>query len=405
MHIIFLTHYFPPEGNAPANRTYENCRRWVAKGHKVTIVTGVPNVPDGFVYEGYKNKFFQWEKVDGIRVLRVWTYVTANKGLFRRTLNFISFMFSSLLGAFLIKKADLVIATSPQFFCGIGGYLFSRLRKLPFILEIRDIWPESIIAVDALSNRKLIRVFEFMELFLYHRAKKIIVVTESFKKIIAQKGIPAQKIFVVKNGVDLKFYQPKMQGKDIADKLGLQNKFIVSYIGTLGMAHALDYVLRTAKRFTEVRDIVFLIVGSGAERETLMQLKAKENLDNVILIERQPKELIPKFYAISDVCLVTLKNKPLFRTVVPSKIFEIMAMAKPVILGVDGESREIVEEAQAGIFVEPENEEALETAILRLYKNRQECEIFGRNGRNHVEKYFNRDILADEYVGILCESI
>ena len=208
---------------------------------------------------------------------------------------------------------------------------------------------------------------------------------------------------VVKNGVDLKFYQPKMQGKDIADKLGLQNKFIVSYIGTLGMAHALDYVLRTAKRFTEVRDIVFLIVGSGAERETLMQLKAKENLDNVILIERQPKELIPKFYAISDVCLVTLKNKPLFRTVVPSKIFEIMAMAKPVILGVDGESREIVEEAQAGIFVEPENEKDLEKTILRLYKNRKEGQILGNNGRIFVEKYFNRDTLADEYIEILCQ--
>jgi len=403
MHIIFLTHYFPPEVNAPAVRTYENCKYWVANGHQVTVITSEPNAPDGVIYEGYKNKFFQWDEMDGIKVLRVWTYIAPNKGIFRRTLNYISFMVVSLLGVFLIKDGDMVIATSPQFFCGIAGSFLSRLKKLPFILEIRDIWPESIVAVGALTNRRLIRIFEKIEMSLYRSAKKIVVVTESFKRNISQKGISEKKIFVNKNGVDLCLYQPHNLNNEMKNKLALGGKFIVSYIGTIGMAHALDQVLRVAERLRGVKNIVFLLVGSGAMREILIQEKERKNLVNVIFIEKQPKKLVSSFYAASDVCLVTLKNTPLFKTVIPSKIFEIMAMAKPIILGVDGEARQIVEKAEAGIFVEPENEEELEKAILSLYKNKNKREIIGKNGRNFVEKYFDRDKLANDYLKILSD--
>lgn len=403
MHIIFLTHYFPPEVNAPASRTYENCKCWVANGHQVTVITGVPNMPDGVVYKGYKNKFSQREEIAGIQVLRVWTYLTPNKGIFRRTLNFISFMIFSLLGVFLIENGDLVIATSPQFFCGIGGYLFSRLKRLPFILEVRDIWPESIIAVGALTNRRLIKIFEKMEVALYYSAKKIVVVTESFKKIIVRKGISAKKIFVLKNGVDLCFYRPFHQDNEVRNELNLHKKFVVSYIGTIGMAHALDRVLEVAEGLRELTNIVFLIVGSGARREHLIREKERKNLNNVLFIEKQPKKLIPSFYAASDVCLVTLRNYPLFKAVIPSKIFEIMAMARPIILGVDGEARYIVEKARAGIFVEPENVENLEKAILHLYRSKKERQVLGKNGRKFVEKYFDRNKLANDYLKILSD--
>ncbi|MCK4396242.1 glycosyltransferase family 4 protein [candidate division WOR-3 bacterium] len=401
MHIIFLTHYFPPEVNAPATRTYENCKCWVESGHEVTVITGAPNMPDGVIYKGYKNKFFNWDEMNGIKILRVWTYIAPNRGIFRRTLNYISFMVSSLLGVFLIKNGDMVIATSPQFFCGIGGSFFSRIKRLPFILEVRDIWPDSIIAVGALTNRSLIRFFEKLEISLYRSAEKIIVVTESLKKIISHKGIPEIKIFVIKNGVDLSFFNPHNYDNKIRAELNLSGKFIVSYIGTIGMAHALDQVLRVAERLRSITDIVFLLVGSGATREILIHEKERKNLSNVIFIEKQPKNLVPTFYAASDACLVTLKKTPLFKGALPSKIFEIMAMAKPIILGIDGEAREVVEKAKAGIFFEPENEEQLEEVILRLYRNKQERQILGNNGRNFVKKYFNREKLANDYLKVL----
>jgi len=403
MHIIFLTHYFPPEVNAPASRTYENCKCWVKSGHQVTVITGVPNMPDGVIYKGYKNKFFKWDEMNGIKILRVWTYIAPNRGIFRRTLNYISFMVSSLLGIFLIKNGDLIIATSPQFFCGIGGTLFSYLKRLPFILEIRDIWPASIIAVGALTNRTLIRILEKLELALYRKAQKIVVVTDSFKRIISQKGIPENKIVVIKNGVDLSFYYPFNQNNEIRDELGLDEKFVVSYIGTIGMAHALDQVIRVAKRLREMTDIVFLLIGSGAKREFLIEEKEREKLNNVVFIKRQSKDRIPSFYAASNACLVTLKKTPLFKAVIPSKIFEIMAMAKPIILGIDGEARQVVEKAKAGIFFEPENDEQLEKVILKLYKNEHERQILGRNGCNFVQRYFSREKLANDYLKILLD--
>ena len=404
MHIIFFTHYFRPEGNAPASRTYENCKRWVTKGHEVTVVTGAPNVPDGVIYEGYKNRFFQREEMDGIRVLRVWTYIAPNKGFFKRILNYLSFMVTSLLGVILIKRGGLVIATSPQLLCGVAGYIFSRLKKLPFILEVRDIWPEGIIAAEGLKSGKLTKIIEHTAMFLYRYSQKIVVVTESFKKIISRKGIPEDKIFVVRNGVDLTFFSQQDKENEVRKKFNLNGKFVISYIGTIGLAHALNQELYVAEDLRYRKDIIFLLVGSGAERDTLIQEKENRHLDNVIFIDRQPKHFIPSFYAASDICLVTLKKKPIFKTFIPSKIFEIMAMARPIILGVDGEAKEIVEKAKAGLCVEPENHVELEKAILRLYNHPENNQKLGRNGHRFVEKYFDRDKLADDYLEILTKA-
>ena len=400
MHILFLSHYFFPEGNAPASRTYENCKRWVRSGHKVTVITGVPNVPDGVIYEGYKNKIRQWEDIDGIRVLRVWTYIAPNKGVVKRTINYLSFMFSSLQGVF-VKDVDIIVATSPQFFCAMGGYLLSRLKRVPFLMEVRDLWPESIKTVGAIRNHRIIKALERLELFLYKKADYIVVLTESFKKIIKGRGIPEDKITVIKNGVEMEFFKPLKKPEEAKKTLGFDGKFVVSYIGTLGMAHALDCILSVAERTKEHENILFLFVGSGAEKDKLLKIKEDKSLKNVRFVGRQPKNLIPLYYECSDVCLVPLRKTQLFKTVLPSKIFEIMAMGKPIIQSVDGEAREMLEQSRAGIYVEPEDEQAVYEAILYLCRNPEECQIFGQNGRTFVEKNFNRDYWANEYLNVM----
>lgn len=405
MHIIFLTHYFPPEVNAPASRTYENCTRWAANGHRVTVITCVPNTPDGIIYKGYKNRLYQWEEMDMVRVLRVWTYVTPNKGIIRRTLNFITYMLFSLFVGLFVKNGDIIIATSPQFFCAIGGYILSCFKQLPFIMEVRDLWPESIVAVEAFTHRKLIKIFENLEIWLYNKAKYIVVVTESFKRIIAKKGISDEKIFVVKNGVDLDVYNPRISGRAMRKKLHMERKFVVSYIGTIGMAHALHHLLNVAQRLRHLHDIAFLLVGSGALRQFLTFEKEKRSLENVFFLGRQPKEKTPLFYAASDVCLVPLKKDPLFKSVIPSKMFEVMAMAKPIILSVDGEAREILAVARAGIYIQPENEDQLVNAILRLRKNKRNRIAMGRNGNKYVKKHCNRDELAHMYLNIISQGV
>jgi glycosyltransferase involved in cell wall biosynthesis len=400
MHILFLSHYFYPEGNAPASRTYENCKRWVKSGHRVTVVTGAPNVPDGIIYSGYSNRLRQRESIDGIDVLRVWTYIAPNRGFLRRTLNYVSFMLSSLQGIF-VRDVDLVVATSPQLFCALGGYLLSVFKRVPFVMEVRDLWPESIKTIGAIRSPGIIRCFEMVEMFLYRQARHIIVVSDSFRKVISGRGIDKEKISVIKNGVDLEFFSTNGKREETRESLGVKDKFIVSYIGTVGMAHALDCLLLVAEKMKVRDDIRFLIVGSGAEKENLLNMKTGRNLDNVIFVDRQPKETIPAFYECSDVCLVPLRKAELFKTVIPSKMFEIMSMGKPIIQSVDGEAREILEESRAGIYVEPENKKAIHDAIFHLYGNYNEARAFGQNGRRFVREKFNRDSLAGQYLDTL----
>ena len=205
MKILFLTHYFPPEVNAPATRTYEHCKEWVKKGHDVTVITCVPNHPQGQVYPGYKNKLYQKETVDGINVIRLWTYVTANEGFVKRTLNYVSYLLSVIFFIPFLPKHDVLISTSPQFFCGLAGYFVQLFRRKPWVLEIRDLWPESILAVGAIKNKQIIRILEYLESMAYRKCSHIVPVTDSFKDYMIRKGVPEEKITVIKNGVDLEF--------------------------------------------------------------------------------------------------------------------------------------------------------------------------------------------------------
>lgn len=413
MRILFLSHYFPPEVNAPASRTYEHCRQWVQKGHQVTVVTCAPNHPQGVVYDGYQNKLYQRSEIDGITVIRLWTYVTANEGFVKRTLNYVSYMFATLVAAPFLPTTDIVISTSPQFFNGLAGFVVSRLKRAPWTLEIRDLWPESILAVGAITNKTVIRILQYLELFAYRKADLIIPVTDAFKQYMLKKGIENEKIQVIKNGVDLEFYKENSNSEDLSilqvsqkhdqdlKEIDFTGKFVASYVGTHGMAHHLETVLEAAELVRDYPDIVFLLVGDGAERNTLLELKSKMDLDNVIMLEQQPKSTMPQLWQVSNVSLVLLKKSELFKTVIPSKIFESLAMKKPIILGVEGESKEIIEASNAGICITPEDHHQLANAVLKLYKDSALTKDFSENGRQFVENNFDRKVLAGNYLSLL----
>lgn len=400
---MFFSHYFYPEGNAPASRTYENCKRWVRQGHKVTVVTCAPNVPDGVVYEGYKNKLYQKENVEGICVIRVWTYIAANEGIIRRIANYVSYMFSALFFSLFMAKPDIIIATSPQFFCGWAGTIASKLRRVPFVLEIRDVWPESIAAVGALGNKWLLRILEWLELKMYASAQHIVTVGEGYKQKLIKKGIQTKNISVIPNGFDAEIFYPRQSDDKIRQHYNLNHQFICSYVGTIGMACGLEVILHAAKllKNKQRNDIKFLLVGAGATKTQLQQQAFENGLDNILFVGRQDKDAIPGFLSITDACLVHLKKTDIFKTVLPSKIFEAAAMAKPVILGVEGHAADFIKQSNAGICIEPENAEQLTQAVETLADNPKLSDSLGMAGYEYVKKHHNRDNLANNYLNII----
>lgn len=394
MHILFLTDNFPPETNAPASRTFEHARYWVATGHKVTIVTGVPNFPSGKIHAGYRNMFYQREVMEGIDVVRVWTYISANEGFARRMLDYISFMFSAIIASFFVHRPDIVIGTSPQFFTPCAAYIVSVFKRRPFIFELRDLWPDSIVAVGAMRETFAIRCLRKLEYFLYRRADRIVSVTQSFRKVLSNNGIDVNKIAFVSNGVDLERFHPDAKPGDLVSKLDVGGKFVAAYVGTVGMAHGIGTLLEVARKLHQAKNIVFVVVGAGAEQKNLVTQCKKEGLTNVIFTGAVTKSEVKEYWRLCDVALVLLKDEPLFQHVVPSKIFEAMGMERPIILGVKGESATILDKSGAGITIQPEDAEALANAISSLAANHHLCLEYGKKGRQFVSEHYSREKLA-----------
>lgn len=403
MHILFFSHYFPPEVNAPASRTYENCKRWVNQGHTVTVITCVPNCPNGVVYDGYRNRLFQKENIDGIEVIRVWTYIAANEGTVKRIINYLSYMISATLAAVFRKKSDIVIATSPQFFCGWAGVLTSKIKRIPFILEIRDIWPESIVAVGAMRNSIFIRILEKLEKIMYASACHIVTVGEGYRDVLLKKGVRNDKISIITNGVDCDLFKPVAQNINLKKKFGINGEFVCSYCGTIGMASGLDIVLRAAEELKEKGDksTVFLLVGDGANRKALEAERESKSLHNVIFTGRVEKHMVPDILSLSDACLIHLRKADLFTTVIPSKFFEAAGMGRPIINGVAGQAARFVEKANAGINIEPESAEDLLEALTILKNDHNLSRSFSKSGEDYVKKHFNRDVLAERYMQVI----
>ncbi len=407
MRILFFSHYYPPEVNAPASRTAEHAERWVEAGHDVTIITCVPNCPDGIVFGGYRSILRrQLEEHNGVNVVRVWTYIAPNAGTLRRVINYLSYMFSAIWASLWVKRPDVVVATSPQFFCGWAGVWASRLRRRPFVLEIRDIWPESIEAVGAIRFRPVLQFLEWLERRMYRVADHIVAVGNGYRDHIISKVPVAERVSVITNGVDLDQFAPEnIHGVDaVRREWKLQNRFVCSYIGTIGMAHGLEVVLDAAERMREAgrEDIVFLLVGDGAERQRLQEEAQHRGLsERVLFAGRQPREVMPTVLAASDVCLVHLRGTELFGSVIPSKIFETMAMGRPIIMGVRGEALDIVLEAQAGVEMVPDSAESLVSAVCRLADDAGYRESLSQSGRDYVDEHYNRNRLAARYLTLL----
>jgi glycosyltransferase involved in cell wall biosynthesis len=379
VHLLFLTDNFPPEVNAPASRTFEHCREWVRKGHRVTVITCAPNFPKGKVFDGYQNKAFQTETIEGIEVIRVWSYITANEGFVRRILDYLSFMASAIVASPRVHDVDLVIGTSPQFFTAVAAYVVSRMKRIPYVFELRDLWPESIKAVGAMKESFAIRMLERLEMFLYRKAARIVSVTESFKQVLMRRGIEGTKIEVVTNGVDVSQFKPRPKDPELTRKLGLEGKFVAGYIGTHGMAHALETLLKAADRLRG-QDFAFIFLGDGARKQALREMADQMKLDNVVFIDSVPKADVPKYWSLLDVSIIHLRKTELFTTVIPSKMFECMGMGIPVLHGVEGESADIVRREQVGIPFEPEGVDQLCEALqslksdpARLARFREQC--------------------------------
>lgn len=355
--ILFLTDNFPPEVNAPATRTFEHASEWVAKGFEVTVITCNPNFPKGVVYKGYSNKLFYRENMNGIKVIRLWTYIAPNQGFLKRILDYISYAFMAFFAG-LFVKTDIIIATSPQFFTALSGYFLSFFKLKPWIMEVRDLWPESIAAVGAMKKGYVYMFLEWVELRLYKSAKKIIVVTDSFKKKIISRGINKDKINVYKNGINLDLFKPIKKDKKLLKTYPqLINKTVFAYVGTHGMAHGLSFILSSIKKLEhEIKNAHFLFIGEGAEKENLIKQSKLLGLTNVTFISFIPKNDIVRYLSLMDVALVNLRKSDTFKTVIPSKIFEAAALHKPILLGLQGETQEIIEFFNAGVCFEPENE-------------------------------------------------
>jgi glycosyltransferase involved in cell wall biosynthesis len=407
MHILFLTDNFPPEVNAPASRTFEHCREWVKLGEQVTVITCAPNFPKGNVFLGYQNRPWQVEMLEGIRVIRVWSYITANEGFVRRSLDYMSFMASATIASLFVKKVDVVIGTSPQFFTVCAAYVVGLLKRVPWVFELRDIWPESIKAVGSMNDGFLYRSLEKLELFLYKKASRIIALTQSFKKELVLRGITAEKIDVVTNGVDLSQFKPRSKNENLLKKLGLENQFIAGYIGTIGMAHGLETLIGAAEILQSTpgaENIHLIILGDGAKKNSLKQLTAHKQLKNISFIDTVTKSEVGDYWSLLDVSIIHLKKDPLFEKVIPSKLFECMAMGIPVVHGVLGESAEIVSRLGVGKTIDPNSPQAMAKEILHLAMNNQELQQI-KEAALKAANQFDRRYLAQSMLVSITKAV
>jgi colanic acid biosynthesis glycosyl transferase WcaI len=407
MKILYVSQYFPPEMGAPAGRAAELSRLWAEDGHEVTVLTGFPNHPTGIVPPRYRRqlrRLVMREDYHGVNVVRTWLLPFPNRKAYERMLNYSSFCFSAAATGLFLHQPDVVIATSPQLLVGLSGWWLARCNGVPFVFEVRDLWPESLAAVGVSSHNSLLhRSLAKIAGFLYRSCDRLVVVTPAFKDYLVERWrVPEEKIFVVENGVETSLFSSLTPNAALRRTLGAEGKFVASYIGTIGNAHGLEALLEAATLLRDkAPEVLFLLVGEGAEKARIVSLAHDRGLTNVRFVGQQPREKIPAYITASDACLVLLKKSDLFKTVLPTKMLEFMSCARPVILGVDGHARKVMEQANAGIFFSPEDSTALAEAVIQLAGDPALRESLGRNGRQHVLHYFSRQHTARIYIDVL----
>ena len=412
MNILYVSQYFPPEMGAPAARADELSRHWVRMGHSVTVLTGFPNHPTGVVPPEWRSRLRHLrasETIDGVRVERTWLWPLPNRKPHQRIRNYASFCLSAAAAGLELPKPDVVIATSPQLLVALSGWWLAWWKRIPFVFEVRDLWPESLAAVGAGAEGTLLhRILHAIAGFLYKHADHIVVVTPAFKDhLIRNWHVPSGKISIVENGVETDLFRPDPAANDVRRNLNLsgdavEDRFLICYIGTMGMAHGLETLIAAAEELrTTLPRAMFLLIGEGAEKTRIEELVVRCGLTNVQFLGQQPRQSIPAFVSAADLCLVMLKKTELFKTVIPTKLLEYMACARPVVVAVDGESRQIVEDASAGVFVQPEDSHALAKAICNLASNSDRRIRMGANGRQYILANLSREQTARDYISVL----
>jgi len=401
MNILFLTENFPPETNAAATRVFERAVYWAKDGHAVTIITCHPNFPRGQLYVGHRNAWKSREVVDGITVVRVKTFIAPNRGVLRRSMDFLSFGLTGFLAAMRELRPDVICATSPQFFAAVAAWMAGKLRGIPFVFELGDLWPASIAAVGAVKHRWLLKPIEALELRMYRDAACVAALTQHFKENLISRGIPDGKIAIVRNGVDLWRYGPRDRDTALAEQYDLADKFVVGYVGTHGMAHGLSNVLDAAEYLKDRNDIRLVLVGDGAERASLLDAATARDLASLVMVPPQPKEAMPAIWSLMNVALVHLKDSPLFEGVIPSKMFEAEGMGLPVLYCAPaGEASAILEEDEAGLVVPPGDPKALADAIRKLADDKKRMEKMASNSLAAAPRH-SRSVQADRMIGVL----
>lgn len=406
MKIAYYSHYFAPEIGAPSARVYDLAQQWMASGNQVQVVTCLPNHPAGQLYAGYTRHLYMRENLDGIDVHRHWTYITPNKGFLKKSIGHVSYLPSALfLSNRRLDAPDITIGTSPTFFAAMAASSMAKQSGVPFIMEVRDLWPAIFVELGVIRNPRLIRWLERWEMALYRRATKVVTVTESFRRNLIERGVPDEKVVTVPNGADEEFWRPMERPRDLAQALGLNDSFVVLYIGAHGISHALSRVLDAAQELRSHPHIRFVFVGDGAEKPRLVEQARQQGLANVQFLDAVDRNEVRQFYALADVCLVPLRDVPLFETFIPSKMFEIMAMSRPIVASVSGETADILQQSSAAIVVRPEDSRAIAESILHLYRNRNEARAMGEAGRDFVVRNYSRRSLAAAYLEIMEEAI
>ena len=401
LRILFVTENFPPEVNAAATRVYERACYWVKAGHEVTVVTCFPNFPQGKIYKGYRQSLYDISTIDGIRVIRLPTYVARNEGFARRTLDFLTFMIVSVVAGAFLRRPDVVVATSPQFFSAVAGWAIGVIKRRPFVFEVSDLWPASIVAVGAMSRGRAYRSLEALELFLYRRAAAVVVLTASFREDLIRRGIEPGKIAVVINGVDLLRYQKSSKDAQLTEELKLSGKFVLGYIGTHGMAHGLENAVAAAELLREETRFRLLLVGDGAAKPALEAQVQRAKLENVIFVDAQPKSMMPRIWSVCDAALIHLKNEAIFSEVIPSKMFEAMAMGLPLLLAAPaGDASGILEREAAGVRVSSSNPAALAEEAQRWMDNPQLVREYADSSLRAAPRY-SRQRQADAMIEVL----
>jgi len=392
---------------APAARVSELALHWAKLGHDVTVLTGFPNHPTGEMSPEYRKKLWRLtlrEKYGPVHVIRTWLYPAPNRSAVERILNYTSFFASASVRGLAAGDYDVVIATSPQLLVGLAGWWISRLRRIPFVFEVRDLWPESLLASGVGTERStMIRVLNAISNCLYRRADRLGVVTESFRdNLVAKRGVAPEKIDVITNGIDPAGFVTTRTRDEIRTSLGVDQRFVVSYTGTIGFAHGLRTLLESAADLqVSAPHVLFLVAGEGAERSHLERLAAEKRLTNVRFLGERPRSEIPALLRASDAGIVMLRKSELFKTVLPSKLFEMLASGCPVILSVDGEARSLLERSGAGEYVPPEDAQALSKAVIRFAAQPAMLQAYGGKGRQFVSEHYSRRQTAVAYLSAL----